>query len=430
MRFSKDYLEMALAKMDFQELTEVQQKVIPLVLAGKDLIVEANTGSGKTHAYLLPIFELLYENDHSLQALICAPTRELAKQILNFARFIVSAANKDIDVRLYVGGTNKQAELNRLETSQPQIAIGTPGKLRDLIRQENRLKSHTARIFVVDEADMTLDEGFLNDVDMVAATLSKEVQMLVFSATIPEQIQPFLRRYLQNPENVFVDTLADHNLSISHYFIKTKEQERSLRLQELLEALNPYLAIVFCNTKTSAEAVYRQMLDLDLNVALVTGDVPFRKRKQLIERIKNLDFQYVVATDILSRGIDIEGISHIINYELPEDFTFYVHRTGRTGRMGSDGMALSLYEFADNSYLEKLQALGIKCLFKEIKDSQLVEGRRRKEQDSRRLFTPLHAPTAIKSVGKPKQVKPGYKAKYKREVAKQNKKLFRKSRNK
>ncbi len=426
MRFSKNYLEQALVKLDFKDLTEVQKKVIPLVLEGKDLVVEAKTGSGKTHAYLLPVFEKLDETNKSVQVLICAPTKELAQQIFGFTKFIADLSEKPIDVRLYVGSTDRNTEISRLKVSQPQIAIGTPGKLLDLIRQENCLKSHTSRTFIVDEADMTLDEGFLHDVDQIASTLSKEMQMLVLSATIPVKIQPFLKKYLHNPIMLHMNQISDHNLSINHFFIKTKEQERTLRFKEVMTTFNPYLAIIFCNTKTSSIEAYNLMKELKYNVALINGDIPYRKRKQLVDRIHNLDFQYVVATDILSRGIDIDSISHIVNYELPKDFTFYIHRSGRTGRMGKDGVTISLYEFTDNEYIDKLESVGIKCQYKDVVGSELVDGKTRKERDKRLKMSSSTDAKANKLVNKPKKVKPGYKAKYNKEVLKKKKELFKK----
>ncbi|MBN2696893.1 MAG: DEAD/DEAH box helicase, partial [Bacilli bacterium] len=395
-------------------------RVIPMVMKGKDLIVEAKTGSGKTHAFLLPIFDRLDEKKPVVQAVICAPTRELATQITNFAKTLATYSPEAIDIRLYTGGGDRNEEIRRLRQNQPQIVIGTPGRLLDLIRQENLLKAYTANVFVIDEADMTLDEGFLTDVDGIASVFSKEVQMLVFSATIPEKLQPFLRKYLDNPEFMKIHPLREHNLAISHFLIKTREQQKENLFAEIITAINPYLAIVFANTKENCQVVYDWLSENKYNAVMITGDVPYRKRKQLIERIRKLDFQYVVATDILSRGIDIEGISHIINYDLPEDPIFYIHRTGRTGRMNNDGIAISLYEFSDYQYLDRLESLGIKCTYKTIKDRNFVDVKERDERTKRQK--PL-APIDRKTMAmlKPsKKVKPRYKAKRKEALSKKS----------
>ncbi len=411
MLFKKPYLQHALDQIGFIKLTEVQSRVIPLVSKGKDLVVEARTGSGKTHAFLLPIFDSLNAKDKSVQAVICAPTRELARQTYNFARALAAYSPEPLDIRLYVGGNDRTDEVAKLKVTQPQIVIGTPGRLADLIRKENILKAFTAKQFVVDEADMTMDEGFLSDVDSFASVFGTDIQILVFSATIPEKLQPFLKKYLRNPLIIRINPISQHNLQISHYLIKTKEKQKLSRLEQIVGAINPYLALVFCNTKESCLEVYEWFRLRNFNVALLTGDVPYRKRKQLLDRIKRLDYQYVVATDILSRGIDIEGISHIINYELPEDPMFYVHRTGRTGRMDNDGIAISLYEFADYEYVAKLESLGIRCIYKDIREREFVEAR---EMDARtRRTKPLVTidRKQMALIKKPRKIKPGYRAK-------------------
>ena len=190
--FKKPYILTALKEIGFSAPTEVQEQVIPLVMQGHDMIVEAKTGSGKTHAYLLPLLDKLDETEATTQALIMAPTVELARQIFAFAKELVSYCPEKIDVRLFVGGGDRNREIASLTKSQPQIAIGTPGKLYDLTRQQNALKTHKVGMLVIDEADMTFAEGYLFQLDQVAATMPKDLQMLVFSATIPE-IEPFLK---------------------------------------------------------------------------------------------------------------------------------------------------------------------------------------------------------------------------------------------
>ncbi|MBU1144250.1 MAG: DEAD/DEAH box helicase [Firmicutes bacterium] len=426
MNFTKKEIENALKQLNFTSLTEVQEKVIPLIFQKRNLIVEAKTGSGKTHAYLLPIFDMLDESNHELQILISAPTRELARQIFDFAKQIASFFKNPIDIRLFTGGTNRDDEIKKLEKSQPQIAIGTPGKLFDLIRKMNILKSHTAKTFIVDEADMTMDEGFLDTMDGIASTMSKDLQMLVFSATIPESIQPFLKKYLQNPISIQVNPQEISSLNISHFFIKTKEQDRFILLDKIIDSIQPYLAIIFCNEKESAEKVYSHLVERKLNVTLIHGDLQARKRKQLMSRIHSLDFQYIVATDIISRGIDIEGISHIINYELPRDVEFYIHRSGRTGRMFLDGIAISLYEFNDNTYMDKLEKKGLTCKYKEIVNHQFVDAKIRNQRQKRYKQPGKVESIAQQLVKKSSTVKPGYKKKYQMKVDKVKKTLNRK----
>ncbi|MDD3113237.1 MAG: DEAD/DEAH box helicase [Candidatus Izemoplasmatales bacterium] len=424
MEFQKEYLNQSGLAMGFKELTEVQKRVIPLVREKKDLIVEAKTGSGKTHAYLFPIFERLNEEDPTCQSLIIAPTKDLAKQIFAFAKMLTDPAIQPVDIRLYIGGSDRDEEIERLKLSQPQIAIGTPGKLHDLIRKENVLKVHTTAILVIDEADMTLDHEFLFDVDQIASAMPEKLQILVFSATIPVGIQPFLKKYLHQPEILTLATFTDHNLSIRHYFIKTKEQDRLIVLNRLLATFQPYLAMIFCNTKASAETTYAWIKDTGASVALIHGGIPYRQRKQIMERILRLDFSYVVTTDILSRGIDIPSISHIINFELPEDPGFYIHRSGRTGRMDANGICYSLYAFKDNQYVSELEKRGIHCEFRDLSAEGLVATRgldARKQREKRQ--SPV-VTQAIRQIPKPTKVKPGYKKKYLQDVSKKQKTLF------
>lgn len=198
--------------------------------------------------------------------------------------------------------------------------------------------------------------------------------------------------------------------------MKTKERDRFEVLSSILSTINPYLGIIFCNTKESANAVYEYLKNLKVNATLLHGDIDFRKRKQLLKRLENLEFQYLVATDLLSRGIDIDGVSHIINFELPKDTSFYVHRTGRTGRMAYDGIAISLYDFKDETYLDVLEGLGLSCSYIEIKNKEIVPARTRNER-SKRVRVDSKELTQIK-IKNPKSntVKPGYKKKYKREM--------------
>ena len=193
----KNYIQEALEDLKFVEATEVQEKLIPVVLSGRDLVGESKTGSGKTHTFLLPIFQKLNEDEDHVQVVITAPSRELATQIYQATRQIASFSDKEIRVANYVGGTDKNRQLDKLEFSQPHIVIGTPGRIYDLVKSGD-LAIHKAKTFVVDEADMTLDMGFLETVDKIASSLPKDLQFLVFSATIPQKLQPFLKKYLSN----------------------------------------------------------------------------------------------------------------------------------------------------------------------------------------------------------------------------------------
>ncbi|MGI6392459.1 MAG: DEAD/DEAH box helicase [Candidatus Izemoplasmatales bacterium] len=426
--FKKPYILTALKEIGFSAPTEVQEQVIPLVMQGHDMIVEAKTGSGKTHAYLLPLLDKLDETEATTQALIMAPTVELARQIFAFAKEIVSYCPEKIDVRLFVGGGDRNREIASLTKSQPQIAIGTPGKLYDLTRQQNALKTHKVGMLVIDEADMTFAEGYLFQLDQVAATMPKDLQMLVFSATIPEKIEPFLKKYMHAPKILAIHSQEEHNLQIKHYFVKTKEVDKNIVLGNLLKTFQPYLCLIFCNTIKSSDDLFEYLKSNNYNVALVNGDITPRKRKQTIDRIRNYEYQYVVATDILSRGIDLDNISHIVNYDLPKDPRFYIHRSGRTGRMMAEGISISLYEFADNAYLDQLEALKIHCEYREVRDGELCEIKDRRERTKRERPLSATVQAVSKKIPVPKTVKPRYKVKRREKIAKKAKELRKKGR--
>lgn len=423
-KFRKKYLNQALEKINFKELTEVQEKVYELDKQNRNLIVEAKTGSGKTHAYLLSILDNLDEFSNDCQAIILAPTRELANQINKFLRELTAVSPKEIKVDLITGGIDRDQAVNKLTSRQPDILIGTPGRIHDLVFKENALKIHKVKYFIIDEADMTIGNDFIEVVNNLAS-IAQTAKFMVFSATIPEHLQPFLGKYLKNPVVINVHPSEISNLNIDHYFIKSRERNKLDVLKEITEAINPYLAIIFCNTKESVEEVNQFLLQKQENVMMFHGTIPYRKRKQLIKRINNLEFQYIVATDILARGIDIIGVSHIINYDLPRDIEFYIHRSGRTGRVDMDGKCISIYDFKDNQYLDKLETKGINASYKDIKDSQIVDANVRDKRNKRKINETKIDRLAKSKVRKSKKVKPGYKKKYKQKIEIEKKKLHR-----
>ncbi len=329
----KPYLQEALKEIKFVQPTEVQEKLIPVVLSGRDLIGESKTGSGKTHTFLIPIFQKLDEEVDQVQAVITAPSRELATQIYQAARQLASHSETEIRVSNYVGGTDKNRQIDKLQAGQPHIVVGTPGRIYDLVQSGN-LAIHKAKIFVVDEADMTLDMGFLETVDKIAGSLPKDLQFMVFSATIPQKLQPFLKKYLSNPVMEQIKTHTVISDTIENWLISTKGRDRNAQVLEATKLMQPYLAMIFVNTKTRADELHSYLTENGLRVAKIHGDVPPRERKRIMNQVKNLDYQYIVATDLAARGIDIEGVSHVINDTIPQDLSFFVHRVGRTGRNG------------------------------------------------------------------------------------------------
>ena len=407
----KDYIQEALKDLNFVEATEVQEKLIPVVLSGRDLVGESKTGSGKTHTFLLPIFQQLDKEADSVQVVITAPSRELATQIYQAARQLASFSEQEIRLTNYVGGTDKARQIGKLESSQPHIVIGTPGRIYDLV-ESGDLAIHKAHTFVVDEADMTLDMGFLETVDRIAARLPKELQFLVFSATIPQKLQPFLKKYLSNPVMEQIKTKTVIADTIDNWLLSTKGRDKNAQIYEISQLLQPYLAMIFVNTKTRADELQAYLTAQGLKVAKIHGDIPPRERKRIMNQVKNLDFEYIVATDLAARGIDIEGVSHVINDAIPQDLSFFVHRVGRTGRNGLPGTAITLYQPSDDSDIRELEKLGIKFTPKMIKNGEFQDTydrdrRANREKTKEKLDTEMIG--LVKK--KKKKIKPGYKKK-------------------
>ena len=407
----KDYIQEALRDLNFVEATPVQEKLIPVVLSGRDLVGESKTGSGKTHTFLLPIFQMLDEEADSVQAVITAPSRELAAQIYQASRQLASFSEREIRVANYVGGTDKARQIGKLESSQPHIVIGTPGRIYDLV-ESGDLAIHKAKTFVVDEADMTLDMGFLATVDKIAGRLPKDLQFLVFSATIPQKLQPFLKKYLSNPVIEQIKTKTVIADTIENWLLSTKGRDKNAQIYQISQLLQPYLAMIFVNTKTRADELHSYLTAQGLKVAKIHGDIAPRERKRIMNQVKNLDFEYIVATDLAARGIDIEGVSHVINDAIPQDLSFFVHRVGRTGRNGLLGTAITLYQPSDDSDIRELEKMGIKFIPKMIKDDEFQDTydrdrRANREKSREKLDTEMLG--LVKK--KKKKIKPGYKKK-------------------
>lgn len=411
----KPYINEALEELGFEEPTEVQEYFIPKIRKGKSVIGQSQTGTGKTHTFLLPLFQNIDPDKMEVQVVITAPSRELATQINKAAEQIAKFA--DIKVGCYVGGTDKKRQIEKLKGQQPQIVIGTPGRILDLVK-ENALKVHTAFAFVVDEADMTLDLGFLGEVDAIAGRLPYLKQMLVFSATIPEKLRPFLRKYMDQPVIGEIKPKQIIAESVENLLISTKGRNRNQIIHQLLTMGNPYLAIVFANTKERANEIHSYLRNQGMKVALLHGGIQPRERKRVMKQIQNLDYQYVVATDLAARGIDIEGVSLVINDEIPSDLDFFIHRVGRTGRNKLAGTAITLYGPDDEKKITEIENLGIQFEPKMIKNGELVDTFDRNRRQKRTASQQKLDPNMIGMVKKKKKkVKPGYKKKIKQTIA-------------
>ena len=412
----KPFIDAALKEIGFKEPTEVQARLIPLILKRRSVVGQSQTGSGKTHTFLLPIFQTIDPELTEVQAVITTPSRELAYQIYDAAKQIAKHSEKEILVHNYVGGTDKQRQIEKLEHRQPQIVIGTPGRVLDLMKSQ-ALDVHNASVLVVDEADMTLDLGFLKETDAIASAMPKELQMMVFSATIPDKLKPFLRKYMTDP---IVEVVENKNVispTIDNWLISTKGRDRNQLIYQLLTMGQPYLALVFANTKERVDDLTRYLRSQGLRVAKIHGGIPPRERKRTMREIQNMEYQFVVATDLAARGIDIEGVSQVINDDIPEDLDFFIHRVGRTGRNGMEGTAITLYAPSEDKMIAELENLGISFEEKKLSNGELVASYDRNRRFKRRTRSNKLDPKIVGMVKKEKKKrKPGYKNKIKRAI--------------
>lgn len=423
----KPFLIEALKDIEFNEPTEIQREVIPVVNKGRNVIGQSQTGSGKSHSFLLPILNRINPDKDQVQAVITAPSRELAEQLYEKASQLAAFSTPEIIVQNYVGGTDKSRQLDKLAGKQPHIAIGTPGRLNDLIK-ENALLVYKADVLVVDEADMTLDMGFLGQVDQMASSMAKGVQMLVFSATIPEKLQPFLKKYTENPVFLQIGSKEGISDTVENWLISTKGKQKLKLVHDVLTMGEPFLALVFANTKTRVDEIADYLKGKGLKVATIHGDIPPRERRRVMKQVQNLDFQFVVATDLAARGIDIEGVSHVINVEIPKDLTFFVHRVGRTARNKMSGISITFYEPGQEKQIEEIEKMGIEFMPKRIKNKEVVDTydrNRRNQRDDKRAGEAFD--TEIHGMRKKmkKNIKPGYKRKIKRKIDQKKKRLRR-----
>lgn len=412
----KPFIMDALDELNFREPTAIQEKIIPEIRKGRSVVGQSATGSGKTHAFLLPIFDKLDVDTLEVQAVITTPSRELAYQIYNNAKQLAKHSDKTIHISNYVGGTDKVRQIEKLKNEQPQIVIGTPGRISDLIKGQH-LQVHTATQLVIDEADMTLDLGFLNDIDNIAASFGKDVQMMVFSATIPQKLKPFLKKYLENP---YVENIPNRTVispTIDNWLISTKGQNKNDLIYKLITMGEPYLVLIFANTRKRVEEIYEFLRNQGLKIGIVSGDLTPRERKRTMKQIQNLEFQYVVATDLAARGIDIEGVSDVINDDIPEDLEYFIHRVGRTGRNNMPGTAVTLYSPDEEDEIDALEKMGISFKPKVIRGGRVEDTYDRNRRKSHRRGHDKLEPTMIGMIKKKKRnVKPGYKNKIKQEL--------------
>ena len=398
----------------FKQPTPIQEEVIPAMLKHKDVIGLSKTGTGKTHAYLIPLMELCDTSSDEVQAVITAPTRELAAQIYEKAR-LMQEADPAMRVRLYVGGKDRDKDIRQLKASQPHIAIGTPGRIKDLFLDEGALRLDRAKLLVVDEADMTLEYGFLNEIDAFAGRMSEDLQMAAFSATMPEQLKPFLKKYMSAPRTFRIEEEERFNPDITHVLVPCYHYSYSEVIRSLLPGFQPYVCLIFANTREIAHEIAEDLRAMKLPVTELHGDLESRKRKQAMKELALGINSYVVATDLAARGIDLDTVTHVISCGFPEDLEFYIHRAGRTARAGSTGICFALYKESDDASIHSLMKQGIRFEHRRYRKTGWQDlhpyGQKRLKKDDE-----IEKQISMIMTKKNTKVKPGYKKKRAAEI--------------
>ena len=332
--------------------TPIQKQAIPLVMNGKDVIAQAQTGTGKTFAFILPILEKIDRNASHIQALIVAPTRELALQITEEIEKLIENI-KGLAVLAVYGGQDVDKQLKRLKRN-PQIVVGTPGRLLDHIRRETVRLGET-NFLVLDEADQMLHIGFLSEVEEIIKETPNTRQTLLFSATMPSEVRKLAEKHMQRPEYIQIEKTQGPAISVKQMAVHTTDRAKQASLIDLIETYRPFLAVIFCRTKRRVSKLYDALKAHGFSCDELHGDLSQSKREQVMKRFREAEIQLLVATDVAARGLDVEGITHVFNYDIPQDAESYVHRIGRTGRAGMTGLAVTFYSSADRPALDQIE---------------------------------------------------------------------------
>ena len=353
-----------LRRQGISEPTPVQERVIPSARSGKDLIIQSKTGTGKTLAFLLPTLERLKKISVA-QELIVAPTRELATQISKVAAELCVAL--EIDSILICGGQDIDRQKEKLRRI-PQLIIGTPGRILDHVRR-GTINLASVNKIVIDEADELLKLGFIEDVENLIRETAADRQLILCSATIPARIRQLAADFMRSPKEIFVEAKTVTLENINQVVVKVKPEKKFARLLEILQEENPYLAIIFCAKKETAANLALELATKKFLVEELHGDLTQQQRNFVMKKFRTAEIQILVATDIAARGLDIEGVTHVISYDVPRDVETYIHRIGRTGRAGESGSAITLVTADEIERLRKIE-VGIKKQIRVAKNNR------------------------------------------------------------
>ncbi|HEQ0579681.1 TPA: DEAD/DEAH box helicase [Streptococcus pyogenes NGAS008] len=346
-------IQSAVVTAGFEKASPIQEMTIPLALEGKDVIGQAQTGTGKTAAFGLPTLNKIRTNENIIQALVIAPTRELAVQsqeeLFRFGR------EKGVKVRSVYGGSSIEKQIKALK-SGAHIVVGTPGRLLDLIKRKALILDHVETL-ILDEADEMLNMGFLEDIEAIISRVPADRQTLLFSATMPAPIKQIGVKFMKDPEHVQIKNKELTNVNVDQYYVRVKEQEKFDTMIRLMDVNQPELSIVFGRTKRRVDEITRGLKLRGFRAEGIHGDLDQNKRLRVIRDFKNDQIDILVATDVAARGLDISGVTHVYNYDITQDPESYVHRIGRTGRAGKSGESITFVSPNEMGYLSMIENL-------------------------------------------------------------------------
>jgi len=333
----------SLDAMGYRAPTEVQAETLPRALAGKDLVVQSRTGTGKTAAFGIPIVEKTDPAADHVQAVALAPTRELAMQVAREVSEI--GRGRGVKVETIYGGDSMDRQLEGIRAGA-HVIVGTPGRVLDHLRRKT-LRFDGVKTLVLDEADRMLDMGFAVEMGQIMEYMPAERQTLLFSATVPLGIRGLIYHYLSDPEWVLLSEDQIYVKEVEHLYCLTPKLHKEATLYKLLEYENPASSMIFCNTREETRQVHAFLAGKGMPASMLSSDLPQKKRERVMARFRSGDIRHLVTTDVASRGIDIEDLSHVFIFSTPDSPEQYIHRAGRTGRVGKSGRAISLVSAHD-----------------------------------------------------------------------------------
>ncbi len=351
-------VQKSLEEMGFENPTPIQEEAIPIALAGYDVVGQAQTGTGKTAAFGIPIVEKIDPNERGVRAIVLTPTRELAIQVAHEISLI--GKNKGISAYPIYGGVSIEKQVSILKRGKNQVIVGTPGRVKDLINR-GILRLDRVRFAVLDEADQMLDMGFIEDIEEILSKTPAEKQTMLFSATMPYEIRKLIDKYLRKGYKTVKVGRQLITPKVRQRILFVKSEDKLKALQKILRENEGVATIVFVKTKRDAAELEKRLQEKGIEAKAIHGDLSQRQRENVMRAFRSGRVRTLVATDVAARGIDIKNVGLVVNYELPENPESYVHRIGRTGRAGREGVAISLVAEPEKRRMYRIKGLkGVK----------------------------------------------------------------------